>query len=158
MLRILIAAMLLTSMAAADELDHKASIQQMTFLAGAWAETKDGVTVEEHWVGPVGGIMAGLMITHSSKVGAKTSVETMTIEIVDEKLVFMARLAGQPPVSFTQKKADNGIITFENLEHDFPQRVTYEIAGDMAHLIARIDGTVDGKPQSVSWTYKKIAQ
>lgn len=158
MLRILTAAVLLAGVSLADELDHKASIRQMGYLAGDWSETTDGVTVEEHWIGPVGGVMAGMTITHSDKPGAKTTVELMTIELIDETLVFTARLDGQPPVAFKLKEADNGIATFENLDHDFPQRVTYEIAGDMDELRASIEGTIDGKTQSMSWRYKKMAK
>jgi hypothetical protein len=158
MFRNLIAATLLTGLASADELDHKASIQQMGYLTGDWSETKNGVTVEEHWTGPVGNIMAGVTITHSDKPGAKTSVEFMTIELVDETLVFTARIDGQPPVAFKLKEADNGIATFENLAHDFPQRITYEIAGEMDELNARIEGVIDGKTRSMAWSYKKLAK
>ncbi len=154
----LIAAIILAGIASADETDHKASIQQMGFLAGDWSETRDGKTVEEHWYGPVGGVMAGMTITHSDQPGARTTVELMSIEMIDGKLTFIARPEGQPATAFTLKEADNGIATFENLDHDFPQRVIYEIAGEMDQLNARIEGTIDGKSQAMSWSYKKVTR
>mgnify|MGYP006972342787 CR=1 FL=1 len=157
MLRPILAAVALVGGAYAQDDEHRATIRQMGYLAGDWAETRNGVTVEEHWVGPVGGVMAGVTITHSEKPGAKTRIEFMSIVEKDDTLVFIARPDGQPPTEFRLKEADNGIATFENPDHDFPQRVIYEIAGeDLNELKARIEGTIDGKSRAMDWSYKRL--
>lgn len=141
--------------AMADD-EHTPNIRQMGFLTGAWTQTKDGVTTEEHWVGPIGGVMAGVTITHSDKVGFQTQTEFMSIIESGGTLVFIARPGPEAPTEFRLKESDNGIATFENPEHDFPQRITYEIAGEnLDELKARIEGTADGQPGSMEWTYKR---
>ena len=158
MKRLLIAAAMLTGLAAAADDEHRVTIRQMGYLAGDWTETTNGVIVEEHWVGPVGGVMVGMTITHSEKPGAKTRIEFMRIVEKDGTLVFIAQPDGQPRAEFRLKEANNGIATFENLAHDFPERITYEIAGEQLNqLKARIEGTIDGKPRSMDWTYSKVA-
>lgn len=155
---IALAGIMISGVAVAEEDEHRASMLQMSFLTGDWIEARAGRTVQEHWLGPVGGIMAGFTVTHSDKPGAKTAIEFMSIEEMDGKLTFIARLDGAPPTAFPLKEADNGYAVFENPDHDFPQRITYELAGEMDVLNARIDGTVDGKPMSVNWSYKKMAR
>ncbi len=157
MKRLMIAIVMLSGIAAAEEDEHRATIRQMGYLTGDWTETKDGVTTEEHWVGPVGGVMAGMTITHSSKPGAATRIEFMRIVLKDDTLVFIAQPDGHPPTEFRLTEGDNGIATFENLENDFPQRITYEITGDnMDVLNARIEGTIDGQQKAIDWSYEKI--
>ncbi|BCW88980.1 hypothetical protein sos41_21340 [Alphaproteobacteria bacterium SO-S41] len=140
---------------AEDEHGGPPKIVQMSFLTGNWREVKDGKTTEEHWIGPVGGLMAGTTITYSD--GAKTTVELMTIEVRDNTFVFVARLDGQPTTVFTLKEADNGYAMFENPDHDFPQRVIYTFNGEDT-LNARIEGTMDGKEAAMEWHYTRIAK
>lgn len=157
MLRLILAAATMAGVALAHDDEHQATIRQMGYLAGDWIETRNGVTVEEHWVGPVGGVMAGVSITHSEKLGSKTSIEFMSIVEKDGTLVFIAQPGGQAPTEFPLKEADNGIATFENPDHDFPQRIIYEIAGEgLNELKARIEGTIDGKARSMDWSYKRL--
>lgn len=140
---------------AEDEHGGPPKIVQMSFLTGDWREVKDGKTTEEHWIGPVGGLMAGTGVTYGD--AAKTDVEFMTIEVRDGTFVFVARLDGQPSTAFPLKEADNGYAVFENLAHDFPQRVIYTYGGDDT-LDAKIEGTMDGKAMSMEWHYTRIAK
>ena len=156
MRKLIAAAALITGLAAAHADDeHKPSIRQMGFLTGSWSQTSDGVTTEEHWVGPTGGVMAGVTITYSDKPGFKTRTEFMSVIERDGTLVFIARPGPGAPTEFVLKEWDNGIATFENPDHDFPQRISYEIDGDLNTLKARIDGTIDGRAETIAWTYHR---
>ncbi|MFT3808383.1 MAG: DUF6265 family protein [Micropepsaceae bacterium] len=138
-----------------DDDEHMPNIRQMGFLTGAWSQTIDGITTEEHWVGPIGGVMAGVSITHSDKPGFQTSTEFMSIVESGGTLVFIARPGPEAPTEFRLKESDNGIATFENEDHDFPQRITYEIDGDMDVLKARIEGVSEGRTRAMEWTYRR---
>lgn len=155
---IITAALVASLTPATAEDEHTPNIRQMGFLTGAWTQTKDGVTTEEHWVGPIGGVMAGVTITHSDKVGFQTQTEFMSIIESGGTLVFIARPGPEAPTEFRLKESDNGIATFENASHDFPQRITYEIGGEnLDELKARIEGTADGQTRSMEWTYQRKA-
>jgi hypothetical protein len=45
-------------------------------------------------------------------------------------------------------------FVFENITHDFPQRIIYHFVDDK-NLTARIEGEVDGKMESSDFIYKK---
>lgn len=48
------------------------------------------------------------------------------------------------------------VVTFENLAHDFPQRVIYRRAGADS-LIARVEGTRAGQPRGFDFPYRRVA-
>jgi hypothetical protein len=50
-------------------------------------------------------------------------------------------------------KSSPGELTFENLQHDFPQRIIYRVDGRKLH--ARIEGTKDGKTRGVDFPYTR---
>lgn len=147
-----LAALLLASPAFGE---HDSPFIQMSFVKGDWIEIGKNRTVEEHWIGPTANTMAGVTITYTGRKDETASLEFASIEKRDGRIVFVARVGDQPPVVFPLKESDNGYAVFENLEHDFPQRVIYAYGGDDT-LDARIEGTVDGKAQSMEWHYTRM--
>ena len=77
----------------------------------------------------------------------------MSITAGPQGAAFTARLDGQPPTVFTLRPGPAGEAVFENLEHDFPQRVIYRRCG--ADLCARIEGVVKGEARSADWRYRR---
>ena len=53
-------------------------------------------------------------------------------------------------VEFTPKK-----FIFENLEHDFPQRITYEFHKD-GKLTSSIEGTVNGENKRIEFSFTLV--
>lgn len=145
------------AVSAAHEDEHGSPFVQVSFLTGDWIQSEGGKTVEEHWAGPAGGVMAGSTITYADgdATGAGTTIEFMSIVQQDGRAVFVARLGDQPPVAFPLKESDNGYLVFENPAHDFPQRIIYTYGGDDT-LDARIEGVIDGKAQSMEWRYTRM--
>lgn len=145
-LPILLAALALTGAAQAAPADD---VQALTWLAGSWVQRSENLTVRETWTVPQGGAMAGA--SQTNRAGKKPFVEFMTIAAEPAGATFTARIEGQPPTPFVLKPGPAGEAVFENLAHDFPQRVAYRRCGQ--DLCARIEGTVNGKLQSQDWRY-----
>ena len=61
---------------------------------------------------------------------------------------------GQAEASFKLLKRGAREVVFENLAHDFPQRVMYRLDGDT--LIGRIEGTEKGKPGSAEFPMRRV--
>ena len=128
-------------------------VQGLSWLAGSWIQSAENRTVREVWLAPADGAMSGL--SQTNRAGRKPFTEFMTITAEPAGATFTARLDGQPPTAFVLKPGPAGEATFENLAHDFPQRVIYRRCGE--DLCARIEGVVAGKPQSQEWRYKRAA-
>lgn len=89
------------------------------------------------------------------KGGRTTSFEFMQIREENGSLTFMPQPQGGARVSFPLKNSVAAKMTFENKEHDFPQRVTYE-RGSPELLIAAIEGTYKGKEEREEYQMKRV--
>jgi len=122
------------------------------WMVGTWSETKDGTTTREMWMPPLDGAMSG--ITQTNAGGKLVSIEVASITSEPAGVTFTARPQGQPATAFVLKPGKTGEAVFENLAHDFPQRVIYRRCGP--DLCARIEGMMDGKAQAMDWRYKPL--
>jgi len=128
-------------------------VAKLAWMSGRWIEDTVTTTTQEVWTRPGGGVMAGASQTNAP--GRKSQVEHMTITAEAAGVTFTAILPGQPPTPFVLKPGGaEGEAVFENLAHDFPQRVIYQRCG--VQLCARIEGVVKGQPVSKSWIYRRL--
>lgn len=129
-------------------------VAKLAWMAGSWIEEKDGTTTRETWLPPLGGVMAGAGQTNAP--GKPPSVEHAKITPEPAGATYTTVVRGQPPTAFVLKPGlRDGEAIFENLAHDFPQRVIYRRCG--ADLCARIEGTIQGKVRSFEWRYRRLA-
>jgi hypothetical protein len=133
-----------------------AGLDAFSWLAGCWqGEYANGRTVTEQWMKPLGNSMLGMGRT--VKGGVTTEHEFVRIEArPDGSVVYVANPSGQEEATFTLSASSGQRMVFENLQHDFPQRVIYErVSRDS--LRARIEGTVDGRTKGVDFPYRRIS-
>jgi hypothetical protein len=142
---------ILAALALAAALDAAAQVQALDWLAGTWERQEDGEVVREVWLAPRDGAMAG--VAQTTRPGKPAFVEFMTITAEAEGATFTAVIQGQPPTRFVMRSHADGEATFENLAHDYPQRVIYRRCD--ADLCARIEGSVAGEPRAADWRYRR---
>lgn len=124
-------------------------IDDLSWMAGYWLSCEGGREVSEIWSDPRGGLMAGVSVTVGRS--GRGSLEFMRIWPVGDSLAFLAQPGGVPATVFPLIESTPNRAVFENPEHAFPQRVIYSREGDT--LTGRIEGTANGQPQSMTWTY-----
>ena len=132
---------------------QKASLEDLSWLSGCWEGRQGEAIIEEIWSKPGGGSMLGLGRT--VKGDRTASYEFMQFREQAGSLVFMPQPQGGTRVSFPLKDSFGGRLTFENKEHDFPQRVIYERKGP-GLLLAAIEGTYKGKEEREEFQMKKV--
>ena len=129
-------------------------VAKFSWMAGSWIAERDGTVTRETWLPPLGGVMAGAGQTNAP--GKPVSVEHARIHAEPAGATYTTIVRGQPPTSFVLKPGlPDGEAVFENLAHDFPQRVIYRRCGQ-DQLCARIEGTIQGKARSFEWTYSRL--
>lgn len=129
-------------------------IDSLAFMAGSWAKGDRVDGQEEHWAAPIGGMMIGM---HRDLRGGKArSFEFFRIEERDDGLWYLTQPRGRPATAFRAKDVTARRVVFENLEHDFPQRILYwsEKPGE---LRARIEGMMAGKLEFMEWAWTTSA-
>jgi len=99
--------------------------------------------------------MVGMSRTVSA-ARARTQFEFLRIEVRDGVPAYLAQPQGRPAVEFRQVHGDEGSVRFENLAHDFPQRIDYRKNGDALH--AEISGPgKDGRERAIGYTFTSCA-
>lgn len=137
--------------AAVAQTGPEADLSALRWLNGSWAGTDGETATEEHWSAADGGLMTGM---HRDLRGGRVrSFEFLRIQERDRSLVYIALPAGRNQTEFALKSIGATEVVFENLAHDFPQRVIYRLAGET--LTARVEGTVDGKLAFQEWQWKR---
>jgi hypothetical protein len=64
---------------------------------------------------------------------------------------------GGQPVRFKEKSISENELVFENLSHDFPQRIIYQRKGDNA-LYARVEGMQSNALRKEEFSFKRKAK
>jgi hypothetical protein len=129
----------------------KRDLGRLAFMVGCWQST-DGVNLEV-WSPPEGGLMFGYATT--TQGGKMVGYEQSRIDTRSPRATYNASPDGQRPVVFTETAPDPvalvalNTITFENADHDYPQRITYRAVKDgLTATISKIDGSRSG---NYSW-------
>jgi hypothetical protein len=135
---------------------ESSGVAGLGWLQGAWAAEDGPLQMEEVWLAPKGGALLGL---HRDVAGGKmVSFEFFRVAAgADGKIVYWASPLSRPPVPFTLKEASEKKVVFENLEHDFPQRILYWL-DEEGRLHARIEGPKDATEKAQEWTFRRDAR
>lgn len=131
----------------------KASLSDLSWLSGCWQGREGSAVIEEIWSKPAGGSMMGMGRT--VRGNRTVSFEFMQFREENGSLVFLPQPQGGARVSFPVKDSFAGRVTFENLKHDFPQRVIYERKGK-ALMWASIEGMQNGKAERQEFVMHKV--
>ena len=143
----------LLAFAVAGSAQSKESLDNLSWLSGCWEGRQGNAVIEEIWSKAAGGSMLGLGRTVGGNL--TISFEFMQFREESESLVFLPQPQGGTRVSFPLKDSFGGKVTFENLKHDFPQRVIYERKGKTL-MWASIEGTQNGKTERQEFVMHKV--
>ncbi|MEO7271646.1 MAG: DUF6265 family protein [Vicinamibacterales bacterium] len=136
---------------AAAQTSPPAAIDRLAWLGGCWSQTRpDGLT-EEHWLKPSGGTMLGM--SRNVRAGQTREFEFLQIREVAGKLAYIAKPSGQAEATFPVKTLTDSEVVFEDLAHDFPQRIIYRRGAD-GGLTARIEGMRGGTLRGIDYPYQ----
>jgi len=134
------------------------ALERAAWLAGCWAREPSAKAEPgsgEQWLAPAGGSMLG--VGRTLRGGKMVAHEFMQIGMADDgTLVFTASPSGQASARFALLRQGEGELVFENLQHDFPQRVIYRLEPG-GRLLARIEGEMKGKARTIDFPMRRVA-
>ena len=146
----IMAALLLAGSALAD--DGPARVTQLQWMSGCWGFSGGGSSYEEVWLAPTGNSMLG--------VSRRISDDNYTREFEYLRVTtsggggfdYVAQPGGAPATKFNLLEMKGTRVVFENPEHDFPQKITYEYRAP-DQLNARIEGKDKASGQQTSMNF-----
>lgn len=130
-------------------------VDRLGWLAGCWEGTLgSGASYEEAWLAPRGGTVIGM--ARMTRAGRTLSFEFMRIGPNEHgDLVYSAQPSGRPATDFPAIDISVNAATFENPEHDFPQRIRYRFTPP-DELLARIEGQRDGQAGGIDFPLRRV--
>lgn len=135
---------------ALGSVEQEGGIERVAWLQGCWQIVSPRRIVEENWTAPRGGNMMG--VSRTIRGDSLVEYELVVVREQGATLTYQAHPSGQPSAVFTAKTVTDSTVIFENLAHDFPQRVGYRRAPPDS-LIAWIEGTTGGRDRRVEFPY-----
>jgi hypothetical protein len=129
-------------------------LASLAWLAGTWeSDDPEGPRTVEHWLAPEAGTMLG--VNRTAEGGRTVFFEYLRIEAQAEGLAYLASPGGKdPPTRFGVVDTRPGFVAFENLAHDFPQRIEYRLEGDRLRM--QISGTQGGAAKAHAWSMRRV--
>jgi hypothetical protein len=142
----------------------KATVDQLSWVAGAWTGTLGDRTIEQHWSAPLAGSIIAMY--RSIQANRPTLYELLAIEQEGEGVVLrikhfapgaglVGREAKDESINHTLVKLDNRTAVFEGGSVGSSTRITFN-SPDPATLTITVARQRDGKPSSTEFKYKRI--
>ncbi|WP_435014250.1 DUF6265 family protein [Xanthomonas arboricola] len=132
-----------------------ADISQLAWLGGCWKSDTAEPGSGEHWLPLAGGSLLG--VNRTVKQGKTVEFEFMQIRAAESgQLAFIAMPSGQKTVVFPLLRLGETDVVFENPQHDFPQRVIYQLEGE-TKLRARIEGMRKGALRVIEFPMNRVS-
>lgn len=125
------------------------------WLIGTWENKTAKGSTYETWTKSAQGELLGK--SYMLNVADTVVFETIRLVAENGKLLYIPTVKNQNnalPVRFFSVKITPSTLVFENVNHDFPQKITYnKITPDS--LVAEISGLKNGTPRSVTFPMKR---
>jgi hypothetical protein len=124
-------------------------IDKLGFMAGCWS----GPGTVEMWMKPEAGSVMGMGRTIRN--GKVVGTEYFSVyEQPDGIILNVQQRHAARTTAFRVKEITASSVTFENPEHDFPQRIIYRATGTGA-LLGRIEGLEKGKELAIDYPLQR---
>lgn len=135
---------------------YTSDIKKAEWLIGTWENNTSKDTIYETWKKNNDNELSGM----SYIIKDKDTIVYENIQLVQEKdkLVYIPIVKNQNgglPVRFTAKMVSENHMVFENLQHDFPQIISYTQT-DTNALVAEISGSKNGRERKQTFPMKRM--
>ena len=131
-------------------------VPDLGWLQGTWQQQKQTHTMYESWHKLDDSTMVS--VSYYLKGQDTAWLERVRLEQREGKLSYIASVVGQnsgQPVRFSLVEGSATHLVFENVSHDFPQRITYSFHAPDS-LLAEISGTLKGKPVARQFPMRRV--
>lgn len=151
--QILLALLLLVISCKKDNLADKLNPAQ--WIVGNWEQKTDKGILTESWQRQNDSVFVGscYFINESDTLHS----ETILLEQRADSITYSANVTGQnnnKPVPFTLTTANTNSLVFENLSHDYPQKIVYQKSKSNG-LLVTISGILHGKKSVEKYNFSK---
>ena len=127
-------------------------VADLAWIAGCWEGGGGDTQFQEQWMRPKGRSMLGM--SRTVRNDTTLSYEFLRIHQETDGIYYTSIPSGQVEASFKLVKFEARKVEFENRDHDFPQKITYEL-DKKGKFKATISGHNQGAYRQVEFPLRK---
>lgn len=128
--------------------------QLPAWMAGCWEQRSESRVYEEQWMTPAANTMLGMSRMIINDRLASSEFLQIVLDAEADKLIYIALPSGQERTAFTLTSDEDEMLVFENLQHDFPQRIMYALRDNL--LKVRVEGKGDGEWRGFDFVMNRV--
>ncbi len=129
-------------------------LNKLQWLLGQWEGIQGQGIYHEEWEMINDNEFSGK--AYLIRKGEISNPEKLSLHCDDTGIYYTADVSHNPkPVSFKLTGAEDSTLVFENPEHDFPKKITYE-QKESDSFRAVIEATTNGKTRKSEFVLKRI--
>ena len=107
------------------------TVESLTWLVGNWNSENSKLKIKESWKRISAKTFEGSGYTYSIKKNKIVSSETLLLVEMSGEVFYMAKVASNDlPVAFKLTSCTAKTVIFENSQHDFPKKISYQLNKD----------------------------
>lgn len=136
--------------------NEPSKLDKIEWVLGFWEMVSPEGKVTESWIRTNDSVYSGIG-KYTDTAGQTLTTEEISIVLRDGKLLYIPLVSGQndgQPVIFSEVTFSDTMVTFENNNHDFPQRIVYVKQGE-GKMLAYIEGEMNGEPARLEYPYTR---
>lgn len=129
--------------------------QSLLSLQGTWEMKTSRGSIFEEWTQTDDKLLQGK--SYLLKGADTVLLERIQLKEDGKNVYYIPTVQNQnnqQPIAFTMISSSESRFVFENKQHDFPQRIIYRFVTTDS-IVARIEGTKNGKEQSSEFYFKR---
>ncbi len=133
-----------------------AAIGDLNWLAGCWEISKPDqkMLISEHWMAATGDAMLGM--SRTIRDGKMVGFEYLRIVQTGDAINYISKPSqNKEDTAFKLMKLTAGEVVFENLAHDFPQRIIYRFTKPDS-LFARVESVGGEKTKGIDFPMVRV--
>jgi hypothetical protein len=134
---------------------QESPLRQAQWLVGCWERAGASRRFVERWFPPANQVMAGTAVALGDETRPGRETEKLKLYGSGDTLVYDAHPVSQARTLFQGVVSGRSPLTFENLQHDYPQRIIYAAVGSDS-LRVRIEGDRDGRQGPRDFHFRKV--
>jgi Domain of unknown function (DUF6265) len=128
-------------------------VERLHWMAGCWQQRTPTAVTDEQWMIPRGGAMVGMSRTIVND--RLRGWEALRVVTDSGRVAYLAQPNGGPVTRFLASAVSDTMAVFENLQHDFPQRIAYrQVTPDS--LVARVSGVRNGVERGFDTPMRRV--
>lgn len=133
-------------------------LSKISWLLGNWETQTESGSLREQWQSPSDSALQWQGISYIISFDGDTAfTESIRLSCDKDKLTYAPVVTNQndgKEVPFSEKTFSDSLVVFENLNHDFPQRIIYKRISDTS-ILAAIEGVQNGQNRREEFAYSR---